>query len=106
MIKSVMVYGQIYKVKMIKGLSKKRGLCGYCNGETKEIGIDAHLNPNLLLVTLVHEYIEAVLMELSISQLLDEKFKDVIIDNIAKGFVDNFFVIQDDKKKKKKVKKK
>lgn len=86
----VNVFGDIVPVYKQHGLMAATGWMGCYDPNSKIIKIDSDLVGYDFETTLVHEIFEAAWFRLSFGQAVDDKLKEVIIDNLSKAVVENF----------------
>lgn len=86
------VFGVDVPVYKVSGLIKNEGMYGFYEDEGKYIGVDADLKGDILEHTIIHELKHAVLDRLHIHHQLDEKFVEIIVENLTVALIDNFEV--------------
>jgi hypothetical protein len=84
------IHSDIVEAYRQHDLVSKMGWMGYYDPNDKHIKIDSELVGYDYEVTLIHECLEALWARLSFGQAVSDELKEVIIDNIAKMFVENF----------------
>ena len=88
MIKSIVIKGEKYKVKMADGA--KIDASGDCDFETKTIRIAKGMGAKLTIETLYHEVGHAILFEVALNEVLSSDVQEIIVENFAREFVKHF----------------
>lgn len=91
--KSVSIFGQKYKVKLLKAVNSDGDkCCGLIDPETKTIYIDKTMTIEKQLHTFFHEVIHAVLNETGCGHSLSI-LEEPIVDNVSKCMAELFLKI-------------
>lgn len=87
--RTLKVFGLEIPVFKLPGLGN---VYGFYDDESKYIGVDATLRGDILEHTIIHELNHAVLDRLHIHHQLDEKFVEIIVENLTVALLDNYKV--------------
>ena len=105
--KSVMIKGTKYKIKLIKDLTKYQGCYGQCSRvDKKEIELEYSMNSELYTKTLIHELMHGLFYETGVTQAIPLELEEVLCENISNQMWDTFFHPKNNPKISKKKKKK
>ena len=84
------VFGMIVKVKRVKNLSDKEGVCGDYSHKSKVIRVDKDLKGKELIVTELHEFIHSVMDRLGVGNAqLSHDLEEIICDGVATALAEN-----------------
>lgn len=86
------VFGLLIPVFKMVGLMDQESMYGYYESEAKYIGVDSKLKGVTLEHTVIHEMFHSVLDRLHIQHQLDEKFVEIIVENLTLALIDNYKV--------------
>lgn len=86
----VNIFGLKIPVYKVDGLLDNQDMYGFFDCEKKLICVDSGLKGSILEHTIVHEMFHATLDRLFVQHQLDEKFVEVIVENLTVSLVDNY----------------
>ena len=89
--KHVTVKGAKYKIKIVKELYDSvtgEPIMGSCDPVKKVICLKEDMDENEFLKTFLHELLHAVVFEVSLYQVIDEKIVEIIVDNMGNVIYD------------------
>ena len=88
--KSITILGEVYKIKLIKGLMESEGVEGYVEPHDYEICIDAGLarNKRVFLRTFYHEVGHAFAFESGLHEFLSGQALEMFCQSFSKVMCD------------------
>lgn len=84
------VFGREVPVYKVANIIRDENMYGYYEDVGKYIGVDSSLKGEILDHTVIHELFHAVLDRLHVQHQLDEKFVEIIVENLSVALIDNF----------------
>ena len=88
MIKSIVVKGEKYKVKMVN--ANTIDASGDIDSNNKVIQIAKGMGAKLTIETLYHEIGHAIIYETALDEVISSDVQEIIVENFAREFVKHF----------------
>ena len=88
MIKSIVVKGEKYKVKMVN--ANTIDASGDIDSNNKVIQIAKGMGAKLTIETLYHEIGHAIIYETALTEVISSDVQEIIVENFAREFVKHF----------------
>ena len=87
------VYGQLYEIQLDPRCEEIHNCHGYHHELSRLIVIDANLEGDIAIQTMLHECFHAIFKRLSFNQGIDSALEEIIVDSFAKWIVENFNIV-------------
>jgi len=85
--KSINVLGQVYKIKMVKGMNEKTGAIGLCDAEKSLISLDSSLKGKYLRRVLLHEIAHAFAFESGLYEFMNQQSSEMFAQSLSSFLV-------------------